>query len=226
MTAPTKPRHLTILGFTGNNDADDWALLQQARHEFAAAVEAGTPGRVARLERLIWALGATRYHNAAVPAGTEFHQLHHQAHAAMTAATSEYDDLSRNTTVNWLAAHHRFVTATITARDLLERKIRAAEDIHAVWDTHMNGLTFSGYHDLVDPTDRITPPDLDQLRLELATWIETSTTRFTITRITVTGGYPAGFAPTTDTPATDGTPDSPDTTFTAGQAIANTARRW
>jgi hypothetical protein len=42
---------------------------------------------------------------------------------------------------------------------------------------------------------RITMPDLDDCKVQLASFIETSTERFTTTRATITGGYPAGFEP-------------------------------
>ncbi len=229
-----RPHPITITGLPGPDNEN----IDPHRRAWQEAVDNRNPGddddtvsrqAVRLLEQFLWAHAAAAYHNAAVPAATEYHDLILAATNAMATATREYDDLSKNTTINWLAAHHRFILASTEATDLLTKALDAATDVHAIWERHMRGLAVSGYEALVDAADRIIPPDLDSGRLNITTWAETTTRRQALTSATINGHFPAGYAladPAEPVTRTDDTETVWPATSQISVAVANTARTW
>lgn len=172
-------------------------------------------------------------HQLLAPLANEYATLSAQALAAVEQAGAEYDDLSRNTTINWLAAHHRFVLTTQRARTLLEQQIAAAETLREKLTKDRNcyylgtdTLSREVYFRHVPAEHRITMPDVDQAKTQLANFVQLSTGRFSATRATITGGYPDGFAPPaldTDMPAP---PADDEISWTATPAVVAGERRW
>jgi hypothetical protein len=147
-----------------------------------------------------------RHHNATVPAAQRYATLAQLAPRAVAEADSLYGDLDKSTTINWLAAHHRFIKAAVNARRLLTELVDAAI---ALRDSKLgneiygraNGLTQVYYETHVPAEQRITMPDVDAAELALTEFVETTRERIDILRATVSGGYPAGFAPAPVEPA-------------------------
>ncbi len=167
-----------------------------------------------------------RAHARLAPRANELAHLMRRADAAMAWADEEYVGLSRNTTVNWLAAHHRFTTATLEAKGFLETCIEVATELlgRRELTSFLTGETnVSIYERHVPAQDRIVLPDVDKLQLKLAGWIEKSTERFEVTRVTITGGFPAGFALA---PAGADLPVDDEIVWRASVAVADTARGW
>lgn len=142
---------------------------------------------------------AVRRHNTAVPVARQYAITSQLAGRAVARVDSLYADLDKNTTVNWLAAHHRFVSAAVAAREVLTRAVDAAI---ALRDSDLgkeltgpNGLTQLYYEQEVPAEQRITLPDVDAAQLALTGFVEQTRERIDLLRATVSGGYPAGFAP-------------------------------
>jgi hypothetical protein len=147
---------------------------------------------------------AAQAHNDLVPILNGLHDLHRDADQAVAEAGAHYADLSKNTTVNWLATHHRYVLATVRARTLLSRIADLTADLAG---RELDILTPRSLgHDLVytvfvPEAKRITLPTREQAdaaKIALTVFVETSTTQFGILLATITGGYPPGFSPAAD----------------------------
>lgn len=139
--------------------------------------------------------GAARFHNTLAPLTAGYRNAHRAANHRCREANEAYADLAKSTTTAWHAAHHRFTTATIAARDALAEMVRLAEELHdTAAKVRQHGLT-RDYDKMVPADQRVVLPELDAARLDFAGFVETSTERFAITRATITGDYPTGFAP-------------------------------
>lgn len=147
---------------------------------------------------------AVNEHNDLVPILNGLADLHRDADRAVAESSAHYADLSKNTTVNWLATHHRYVLATVRARTQLSRIADLTADLAGRQPDILKPRTIG--HDLiytvfVPGADRVilpTPAEVDTARLNLTEFVELSTTQFGILLATITGGYPPGFAPATD----------------------------
>jgi hypothetical protein len=203
--------NVTIAGWTGIEGGADGPSSGEFSRRLWAKLDADHPDLRERLDnddpdarRLLAEVGLdylhgffiARAHRAAAPLADEYAKVSAEALRAVQQASTEYADLTKNTTTNWLAAHHRFVLTTQRARDLLERRTEIAQDLHQhepfLGDTDPARMVYARH---VPAEHRITMPNLDELRLQLANFTETSTERFAATRATITGGYPAGFEP-------------------------------
>lgn len=177
-------------------------------------------------------------HIVAAPIANQYATLRTQALAAVEQAGAEYDDLSRNTTINWLAAHHRFVLTTQRARTLLEQQVAVAEQLRHLltkdrtcYYLATDSLSREVYFRFVPAEDRITLPDVEEVKTQLADFVQLSTGRFSATRATITGGYPDGFAPPaidTDMPEPDADDEIAWTSqpYTATPAVVAGERGW
>ncbi len=241
------PPTVTIAGWTGGEHGPNGPSVDEHRRRLWNQLDTEHPGlrqryhagdpeaartfREVGMDHLHGYFIATAHRNAA-PLANEYADLTTEALRAVHQAANDYTDLSQNTTLHWLAAHPRFVPSTLHARTLLERCIQIAEDLHQHKQFIAgDDLSQQIYARHVPAEHRITFPDLDQLRLELGAFIELSTERFAVTRVTVTGGYPAGFepAPLDIEPVTRTDSDTAawaNPTFTTTPAVAATERRW
>jgi hypothetical protein len=176
-----------------------------------------------------------RHHNAAVPAAQQYATLANAAARAVAEVDSLYADLGKNTTINWLAAHHQFTVAAVKARDLLDSALAAAIALRdsglgkEIADRH-SGLTRMFYEREVPAEQRIAIPDVDAVSLALTGFVETTRERLDILRATVSGGYPAGFAPAPTAPAPAPTGPVDDDWATGRRAsvamVAGRERGW
>jgi hypothetical protein len=240
----TSPSQISINGWTGDGaDPGTEAFWRRVRADLDVEFPNGYSYddddavrrfATARFEIHLHSWHMARMHNTVLPATLRYAALDREARAAVARVDGLYADLSKNTTINWLAAHHRFVLATIEARRVLTARAEAAQDLHtkhaADFTTSRRSLEIYEQH--VHAAQRITIPDPDAARLDLTAFIETSTERFGILRATVTGGYPDGFAPAPAEPATAAPPadrgesDWSGAAWSASVAVANTARGW
>lgn len=170
------------------------------RDRYAAEDRAVRDAAVARFQYHLFVPIAVRHHNAVVPVARQYAVTSQLAGRAVARVDSLYADLDKNTTVNWLAAHHRFVTAAVTAREVLTRAVDAAialrdSDLGKELTGRTNGLTQLYYEQEVPAEQRITLPDVDAAQLALTGFVEQTRERIDLLRATVSGGYPAGFAP-------------------------------
>jgi hypothetical protein len=241
------PMTVTIAGWTGDEAGPNGPSMDEYRRRLWAQLNADHPGLGQRYDagdptakKILTQAGTDHLHGffiahahrTAAPLANEYATVTVRAQRAVQQAAGEYADLSKNTTVNWLAAHHRFVITTRAARELLERCVDIAEDLHR----HEQFLGGGGvsqriYAAYVPAEHRITMPDLDDCKVQLASFVELSTERFTTTRATITGGYPAGFepAPIEHEPFDRPTDDEvvwKNAAFPASTAVAATARNW
>ncbi len=236
------PMTVEVAGWTGTEPE---LTIPQLRRLAFEQLEADRPGFRARYDaeeggatrtftdkvmELLHGYFIAKAHATLAPRANEFAHLNQLAAAAMAQADEEYASLSRNTTVNWLAAHHRFTTATLAAKGFLESCIEVATELleRRESTSFLTGeLNVSIYERYVPAQDRIVLPDVDKLRVRLAAWMEKSTERFEVTRVTVTGGFPAGFVPAPVESAPAGVEQAwLGDDWSASVAVANTARRW
>ncbi len=139
------------------------------------------------------------HHNEAVPIAQRHARAAELARRAVVEVDGLYADLGKNTTVNWLAAHHRFILACKEARRLLTEVVDTATALHDTelakeLDGRRGGLV-SVYYGRVPTEQRITIPDVEAAGLALSEFVETTGERIDTLRATVSGGYPEGFAP-------------------------------
>lgn len=171
------------------------------------------------------------HHNQAVPLAQRYADLAQLTSRAVAETDAMYADLDKNTTVNWLAAHHRFILAVVEARRLLTELVDAAIALRdsklakEINDRHSK-LTAMYYEQHVPAEQHITIPDVDAAELALADFVETTRDRIDILRATVSGGYPAGFAPApvSPAPAPAGPDDDEDWMVDAPASRATVAR--
>lgn len=216
------PARITILGYDGTGDPPDIGDIWRdrvipelrAQHPDFRASDLNVerhPMRKRGVDRVMEYLHGwfiAKEHNETVPALTRYMQVSRLATAAVSDTACLYGDLARNTTINWLAAHHTFVIATIQARRLLTERAELAQALAArkesagVCGLHRPGSLTRLYYDAHVPADQqITLPDPDTDHLAIAEFVELSTERFRILRATITGTYPPGFEPTPIDPA-------------------------
>jgi hypothetical protein len=233
------PTTITILGYTGLGEAPTmdelrghaWRETEERfpgvkKHDYDTRPEVRSCV-VERFSYYLHAWFAAGTHNKAVPAALAYAAVDRAVPAAIARADSLYADLSKNTTINWLAAHHRYVLATCEARQLLTERIAAGESLAEAYSDGITGFSQMVYHEHVPAEQRISVPDLDQIRLDLAEFVETRTERFGLLRATITGGYPEGFEPAGDpSPTSRASGDWSGKPVPASVAVANTARGW
>lgn len=168
-----------------------------------------------------------RHHNTAVPAAQQHAQATRMARGAVAAADSAYADLNKNTTINWLAAHHRFILAAVEARRTLTEVVDAAIALRdGEFGKEMVGITRTYYEQAVPVEQRITLPDVDAAQLELAEFDERTRERIDILRATVSGDYPQGFTPAPAGPRTELAQDDWADERPASVAVVAKERAW
>lgn len=232
------PTLITIEGFDGTGDPPNIdeirrRLWRDVDERFPDATRDDYDHRqdvrdysVERFRHHLSAWFVAETHNKAVPAAGQYAELAAAAGAVVAASDSLYADLSKNTTINWLAAHHRYVLATCEARRLLTERNAAAQHLAETFAVRdLAGFSEMLYHQTVPADQRITVPDLDALKLDLANFVETSTERFALLRATVTGGFPDGFQPAGDRPARQGD-EWNGQPLPASDAVAAQQRGW
>jgi len=218
------PTSITILGFDGTGQtpelSDIWRdkVIPELRDEFPDFQESDLHVEGHRIRRrgtdrvmeYLYAWFIAKAHNDTVPTLTCYIRKSRLADTAVQYVASLYDDLSRNTTINWLAAHHTFVLATIQARRLLTERAQLARTLHARQEQepsswirlHQPGSLSRMYYDTFVPADQqLTLPNVHTDDAAVADFVELSTDRFRILRATITGAFPPGFEPTPIDPA-------------------------
>lgn len=248
------PSTVTVAGWNGNEHGSNGPDQDHhLAHRLWTDLEAQQPGIRARYQADdktarraftdYWMESMHGYytahaHQLVAPLTNQYATLSAQALAAVEQAGTDYDDLSRNTTINWLAAHHRFVLTTQRARTLLEQRTAVAEQIREMLTKDRNchylgtdSYSREVYAKHVPAEHRVTMPDLEELKSQLANFVQLSTSRFAATRATITGGYPDGFAPPaldtdTTTPAADHETAWTNEPYPATPAVVAGERRW
>lgn len=238
------PQPITVDGYAGDVpeeieevgarvDADLDRMFPGGWH---ARYEAHDPevreARRALFEHHLFMPRAVKCHNDAVPAAQAHASAARLAVLAVAAADQAYAELSFNTTINWLAAHHRYITASIEARRLLTEVVDTATALRdGEFGKEMAALTLEHYRQHVPAGQRITVPDVDAAELALAEFVETTRERIDVLRATVSGGYPAGFAPLPAEPAP--APSRPvdgdwaaETSASTGVVVSGRGRGW
>lgn len=116
-------------------------------------------------------------HNKAVPLAAQYAHACFAAERAIAHTEALYADLSKNTTINWLAAHHRYMLALVRARDLLTARVDAAVAL-AGSEFHEKSKmrTMEFYEEVVAEEQRIQVPNVDTVRLDLAEFVEQART--------------------------------------------------
>ncbi len=217
---------VTVFGIDGTGKAPEmhelqtviWpAVIAQARAEFPdfdpTCLDGNTPyGQKSHPHRTwctdrVMARFRTWYdlqtHNDIFPLLNTLADLHRDADQAVAESSAHYADLSKNTTINWLATHHRYVLATVRARTLLSQ----IADLTTTLADRKPDILDAGsaaYHYVyskVPEDQRIVLPTREQAdtaQLNLTAFVELSTTQFGILFATITGGYPPGFTPAID----------------------------
>jgi hypothetical protein len=136
------------------------------------------------------------HHDQAVPGAVEHGRLDALARKAVADAGVLYADLGKDTTVNWPAAHHRFVEAAVRARELLAARLAAARVLAGgKFGRDMGTFARVVYEQAVPAGQRIVLPDVDGERRALAEFVERTRAQLDILRATADGDYPQGFAP-------------------------------
>lgn len=213
---------ITILGWDGTGPMPDipdlWDIvIPKARAHFGADFHTDnlqlTPygqsphpqfrWSVDRVQEYLCAWLAAKEHNELVPHANRYAETDAACHRATTHASELYDDLHKNTTINWLAAHHRFVLACIAARDILTTRAELAAEL-AARDTNILQPTNQSLYALhytahVPQEQRIQLPTKNtaaEAQATLDDFVALCTRRFETLRATITGTFPPGFAPT------------------------------
>ena len=167
--------------------------------------------------------GTARLHNTIAPMVYVYARTVQLAAGKKREADGEFADLGARTTTAWHACHHRFHLATVEARDLLAKLVELATEIRATLPRVNTMTTPKLYEQLVPASHRINLdllPDPDKAKSDLAEFVELSTTRFAVARVTLTGAVPAGFEPYP--PASDETPTAAPATEPAWSSTS----RW
>lgn len=215
------PTPITILGYDGTGAcpeiSDVWRqVIPEARERFPdvdliAILDRGSipPGDpdypvsrwcVDRVMERTYCWFVVKEHNEAIPSLTRYAQLDRETTTAVDHVAGLYADMHKNTTINWLASHHRLVLATIDARRLLTERAELARQLHdqtgAVAKINRpDGLTRTYYDAHVPADQQLQFPDPEADAGALAEFVELATERFRILRATITGGFPPGFEP-------------------------------
>jgi hypothetical protein len=172
------------------------------------------------------------YHNRAVDAACEYAGLDVLVSRGRWEVDQLYRDLDKNTTVNWLAAHHRFVKTAVSLRDILTRRVAAARSLaEGEFGQQMTDPVLAVYEQVVPAGQRITVPDVDEAELALTEFVEKTRERIDLLRATVTGGYPEGFAPPRPAPSPPAVsvgadPDWDDNWPASHAVVAGREQRW
>jgi hypothetical protein len=248
-----QPTRISILGTDGTGPApnfdDVWQIvIPEAKAHFPDfdidAVTTKTPWGQEPHPQSKWCIDRVmeRFHvyfdaaahNELVAPLARLYELDHECRRAVDEANQLYDDLDKNTTINWLAAHHRFTKATIRARAVLTDRADLTDDLTDrdpdILKDPNSALAALYYTAHVPEDQRIQLPtkaDAGNAKAALIDFTILSNTRFDILRATLTGAYPPGFAPAltdTITELTDDTPISPAVAY-ANQAMRIPAPR-
>lgn len=156
-----------------------------------------------RVMEYMYAWFITQAHNSLVAHANKLANLEDEATRTVATAEQAYADLNKNTTINWLAAHHRYVLACITARNALTRHAELATELAGRDDDILKPVKQSlhafYYTAHVPEHERIQLPTKNtaaSIRQALADFVALCTRRFETLRATITGTFPPGFAPT------------------------------
>lgn len=211
-------QRITLFGFDGHEAQspeieDIWKIvLAQAKEQFGDAFDINQITRryaygEERAPQSRWCLDrvqahlcgyfVVKEHNSLVSDLNRLETLVRDSVTAITAADQAYADLSKNTTINWLAAHHRYVLAARHTRDLLTERLELATRLAGAGD-NLHLFREPGrivYTENVPEANRIQLPGTGTAQAALDNFVATTTERFQILRATITGAMPPGFAP-------------------------------
>lgn len=217
---------VTILGSDGTGPmpdiSDTWRIvIPEARAQFPDfdinVLDGDTPlgQRVHphrqwctdRVIERIYAWFAAGEHNTLVAPLNRLHQLGRECPRATAEVDYLYADMDKNTTINWLAAHHRFTKATIRAQALLAEAAELTTELAGRDPSFLKNdrspanITYVKHVPADQQIVLPTQAAVDRAQLAVTSFVTLSTTRFGILRATLTGAYPPGFQPAgTETP--------------------------